>query len=134
MDFRSASHKLDNGEITQEEITQQILNLPCLYSIFQNKAKIFCLEVNNRETGSEITVALLYSNLKLAVEATNAFQIPNDWFVAQWNEVEESLQACLELDIDAVAFDSLPEDDTLSGLVIDKESLRELVWLSLSAK
>lgn len=134
MDFRTASQKLDTGEISQEEITGQILNLPCVYGIFQNYSKIFCLEVNNRQTNSEITVALLFSNLKLAVEATNAFQIPNDWYVAQWSEIEEALQACLELDIDAVAFDSLPEEDTLSGLIIDKDSLKELIWLSTSAK
>jgi hypothetical protein len=134
MDFRTASQKLDSGEISQEEITRQILNLPCVYGIFQNHTKIFCLEVNNRQTNSEITVALLFSNLKLSVEATNAFQIPNDWYVAQWSEIEEALQACLELEIDAVAFDSLPEDDTLSGLIIDKDSLKELIWLSTSAK
>ncbi len=134
MDFRTTSYKLDSGEISQTEITNQILNLPCVYGIFQSQSKIFCLEVNNKQSSSEITVVLLYSSLKLAVEATNSFQIPNDWYVAQWSEVEESLQACLELDVDAVAFDSLPCDESLSGLVIDKDSLKELIWLSLSAK
>ena len=134
MDFRTTSYKLDSGEISQTEITNQILNLPCVYGIFQSQSKIFCLDVNNKQSSSEITVVLLYSSLKLAVEATNSFQIPNDWYVAQWSEVEESLQACLELDVDAVAFDSLPCDESLSGLVIDKDSLKELIWLSLSAK
>ncbi len=133
MDFRIASQKLDQGELSQDDITRQILNLPCVYGIFRDQSKIFCLEVNNRQTSSEITVALLYSNLKLAVEATNEFQIPNSWYIAQWSEIEDALQACLELEIDAVAFDSLPEDDTLSGLIIDKESLKELIWLSLTS-
>lgn len=133
MDFRAASEQLDLGQISQEDITRQILNLPCIYGIFQDKSKIFCLEVNNKQTNSEITVALLYSNLKLAVEATNSFKIPNDWYVAQWSEIEEALKACLELEIDAVAFDSMPQEDTLSGLVLDKDSLKELIWLSLSA-
>ncbi len=133
MDFRTASDKLDIGDVSQDEITRQILNLPCVYGIFQNFSKIFCLEVNNKQTKNDITVALLYSNLKLAVEATNSFSIPNDWYVAQWSDVEDALKACIELDVDAVAFDSLPEGDNLTGLVIDKASLKELLWLSLTA-
>ena len=132
MDFRTASEQLDSGKVSQEEITRQILSLPCIYGIFQDRSKIFCLEVNNRQSNTEITVALLFSNLKIAIEATNSFKIPNDWYVAQWSDIEDALKACLELKIDAVAFDSLPQEDTLTGLVLDKESLRELIWLSLS--
>ncbi|MDJ0625730.1 MAG: hypothetical protein QNJ31_05115 [Candidatus Caenarcaniphilales bacterium] len=132
MDFRTASEKLDSGQTNQEEITNQILNLPCIYGIFKDQSKIFCLEVNNKQTNGEITVALLYSNLKIAVEATSSFKIPNNWYVAQWSDIEEALKACSELSIDAVAFDSIPQEDTLSGLVIDKDSLKELIWLSHS--
>jgi hypothetical protein len=134
MDFRTASDQLDSGRISQEEITHQILNLPCVYGIFKDKSKIFCLEVNNKQTNGEITVALLYSNLKIAVEAAAEFQIPNNWFIAQWSMVEDALKACSELDVDAVAFDSIPNQETLSGLVIDKDSLNQLIWLSMSTK
>lgn len=134
MDFRIASEQLDSGQISQEEITRQILNLPCVYGVFKDQSKIFCLEVNNRQTNGEITVALLYSNLKIAVEAATEFQIPNNWYIAQWSVIEDALKACSELDVDAVAFDSIPNNDTLSGLVIDKDSLKQLIWLSLSTK
>ncbi|MDX1919921.1 MAG: hypothetical protein SFU25_04205 [Candidatus Caenarcaniphilales bacterium] len=134
MDFRTASEQLDSGQISQEEITRQILNLPCIYGIFKDQSKIFCLEVNNKQTNGEITVALLYSNLKIAVEAATEFQIPNNWYIAQWSVIEDALKACSELDVDAVAFDSIPNKDTLSGLVIDKDSLKQLIWLSLSTK
>jgi hypothetical protein len=132
MDFRAASDLLEQGQVTQDEITRQILTLPCIYAIFQDQSKIFCLEVNNKETNEDITVALLYSNLKLAVEATGSFNVPSDWYIAQWSDIEEALKACLDLDVDAVAFDSVPLDDTLSGLVLDKDSLKELIWLSTS--
>ncbi|MDX1918590.1 MAG: hypothetical protein SFT81_05570 [Candidatus Caenarcaniphilales bacterium] len=134
MDFRNASYKLDNHEITEEDLTEQILNLPCVYAIFQTQSKIFCLEVHNRENNAEITVALLFSNLQIAVEATNLYNVPHDWFIAQWSSVEEALQACLEVDVDGVALDSLPHGDTLNGLVIDKQSLQELVAISLTGE
>ena len=134
MDFRCASQKLDLGHISEEAITREILNLPCLYGIFQSQYQVFCLEVNNKQTDSEITVVLLYSSLELAIEATSEFLIPSNWYVAQWSEIEEALQACLEFEVDAVAFDSLPEESSLNGLVIDKDSLKELIWLSLSTR
>ncbi len=132
MDFRSASDNLDSGIISQEEITRQIVNLPCIYGIFQNQSKIFCLEVKNRQNNQEISVVLLYSNLKLAIEATNAFEIPTSWYIAQWSDIDDSLRACSELEIDAIAFDAIPEHNSLSGLVLDKESLQELIRLSYS--
>ncbi len=132
MDFRSASDQLDKGETSQDEITEQILSLPCVYGIFQTQSKIFCIQVFNRQSNSEITLALLFSNLKVAIEAVNQFKVPTNWYIAQWSEVEESLQSCLDIEIDGVAFDSLPDGDTLTGLIIDKDSIRELIWLAVA--
>lgn len=127
MDFRAATDLLSNGEISQDELIIQILNLPCLYAIFQDNEQIFCLDVTNENDGNELSVPLLYSNLEIAMEAVKLFQTPADWYIAQWTNIEHALKSCLELPIKGVAFDGLPDgDNTLKGLVIDYSSLEEL--------
>lgn len=132
MDFRFVPENLEEGLTNQQEIITQLLNLPCTYGIFQERSQIFCLDVYNKEAKEKITVALLYSSLDIAIKAVEQFKMPSHWNIVQWTEIQDSLKSVLELNVDGVAFDSLPFEDDLTGLIIDKESLKELLILSCS--
>ena len=127
MDFRDASRRLDLGETNHREITEQILNLPCLYAIFKSKSSIFNLEVYNKESDSTILVTLIYSSLKFALEASSCFEVPESWYIAQWSDLKEGLVSVFETKSDAFAIDSLPEEESLGGLVIDRSSLSTII-------
>lgn len=130
MDFRFASDMLSNQETTQEEIISQIINLPCIYAVFKEDNSLFCLDIIDDNTQGEMQVPLLYSNLELVMEAVKKFRMPSEWYIAQWTDVQEALTACKELNVKGAAFDSLPTEDTINGLVIDQESLQELLSIS----
>lgn len=130
MDFRNALDKINKGELSQEEIIEQILNLPCVYVIFEDTETLHCVDVTNESNGEEIEIPLLYTNLDIAIEAVTKFKTPHSWYVAQWTSIHQMLKTCQAIDVQGLAFDSLPEDDHLGGLVIDRESLEELITLS----
>jgi|GEM_PF-6339234 len=127
MDFRIASKKLDLGETNHQEITEQILNLPCLYAIYKNKSDLFSLEVYNKENQSNISVTPVYSSLNFALDASNSFEVPESWYIAQWSDLRQGLLSISGTQSDAFAIDSLPEGETLSGLIIDRASLSTII-------
>ena len=131
MDFRQAATELDYGVLSEAELTEQLINLPCLYALFRGEQELYCLDVVNGQDGSPLSLALLYSSLELAMSAAMAYSLTGgNWQVAQWSRVDAALRCCLELSIDGVAFDSLPHGSSLGGLVIDRHSLEQLATLA----
>lgn len=132
MDFRNTSDLICQGQITQDEVITQILNLPCIYTITNEAGEIFSLQVINQSNDEEIQVPLLYSNLEIAIEAVKEFQTPQSWEISQWIELYQVLNTCQDEKYEGIAFDSLPQNNNLQGLVIDKSSVEELLNLSLA--
>lgn len=130
IDFHKTQFALIDGKLSKEELFEQIVNLPCFYTLLEDAKNIFYLELEYQEDQNKtLNVLPIYSSLDLslkALEELNVLPMKNkkESLILQWQNIQEIMELFESLNIDAISFDLLMnKEGELEGLVLEKDNI-----------
>lgn len=131
IDFHTAQFALLDGSLSKKELFEQILNLPCLYTILENEDNIYCLELAGLQNESEVFNTIpVYSSLELAIQSLEELNVmtnnSQEFLVVNWDDPTQLIDILGELEIDAISFDLSPNGQNMKGLIFDRPLIQEL--------